>query len=282
MPPLNRQSISWHELPVPDHLKTRGGKKDQQRNALATLNQVANGASLRTPLLKNIKIRCDSPDHDTLPSRPKPDEAISYTASTFQPFGHLPLDPNDQMLWWKVGSLDMIDFQDWNLKIHQPSDFASMFCGVVRTSPYYEKITSSDRKDILACLSADPQVFDSIAEHFEARMNNHDKRDRYMVDVNGYRVGILRHCDALYAIENRCPHQQGPLAEGDIEEINNTLYIVCPWHHWRFELDSGKSSNSFRIDRPSANIFPARVVGGTLLVGFAQYNPVLFAKFDGF
>ena len=113
-------------------------------------------------------------------------------------------------------------------------------------------------------------------------MNDHAKRDRFMVDVNGYHVGILRHRDALYAIDNRCPHQNGPLALGEIEEINETLYIVCPWHHWRFELDSGKSSNPFRIDRPSANIFPAKVVKGTLLVGFAHYNPILFEEFNKF
>ncbi len=40
----------------------------------------------------------------------------------------------------------------------------------------------------------------------------------------------------FYALDNTCPHQGGPLAEGWIE---GTL-VTCPWHAWTFKLTDGK------------------------------------------
>ena len=39
------------------------------------------------------------------------------------------------------------------------------------------------------------------------------------------------------ALDNRCPHQGGPLGEGSIE---NGL-LRCPWHGWDFHPGSGDS-----------------------------------------
>jgi len=42
--------------------------------------------------------------------------------------------------------------------------------------------------------------------------------------------------DRIKAVENRCPHKQGPLAEGIISGVD----ILCPLHNWRIHLDSGE------------------------------------------
>jgi len=42
--------------------------------------------------------------------------------------------------------------------------------------------------------------------------------------------------DRIKAVENRCPHKQGPLAEGIISGDD----ILCPLHNWRIHLDSGE------------------------------------------
>ena len=39
------------------------------------------------------------------------------------------------------------------------------------------------------------------------------------------------------ALDNRCPHQGGPLGEGSIE---NGL-LRCPWHGWDYDPLSGKA-----------------------------------------
>ena len=47
----------------------------------------------------------------------------------------------------------------------------------------------------------------------------------------------LSHYQGKYgAIDNRCPHQGGPLGEGSIE---NGL-LRCPWHGWDFHPCTGK------------------------------------------
>src|SRR6202165_2527076 len=53
-----------------------------------------------------------------------------------------------------------------------------------------------------------------------------DEREIALFNVDG----------TFYALENTCPHQGGPLAEGWIEGKP----VTCPWHAWCFRLDDGK------------------------------------------
>jgi thiamine pyrophosphate-dependent acetolactate synthase large subunit-like protein/nitrite reductase/ring-hydroxylating ferredoxin subunit len=54
----------------------------------------------------------------------------------------------------------------------------------------------------------------------------------------GHRSLALTHYDGKYgALDNRCPHQGGPLGEGSIE---NGL-LRCPWHGWDYCPHSGKA-----------------------------------------
>ena len=39
----------------------------------------------------------------------------------------------------------------------------------------------------------------------------------------------------------------GPLEQGDIEELGDQLYIVCPWHSFDFNLNTGLSSNYLEL-----------------------------------
>src|ERR1700744_5490597 len=43
----------------------------------------------------------------------------------------------------------------------------------------------------------------------------------------------------LRAVDNRCPHRDGPLHEGWIENGE----ILCPWHGWSFDPVTGKCTN---------------------------------------
>ncbi|MEL7311168.1 MAG: thiamine pyrophosphate-dependent enzyme [Pseudomonadota bacterium] len=43
------------------------------------------------------------------------------------------------------------------------------------------------------------------------------------------------------AMDNRCPHQGGPLGEGAIEKgIEGKCWLRCPWHGWDFDPLTGK------------------------------------------
>lgn len=52
----------------------------------------------------------------------------------------------------------------------------------------------------------------------------------------------LTRYDGKYgALDNKCPHQGGPLGEGSIEKG----LLRCPWHGWDFDPISGKSPGGF-------------------------------------
>ncbi len=52
----------------------------------------------------------------------------------------------------------------------------------------------------------------------------------------------LTNIDGQYtAMENRCPHQGGPLGEGSIEVgSDGKCWLRCPWHGWDFDPVTGK------------------------------------------
>lgn len=67
--------------------------------------------------------------------------------------------------------------------------------------------------------------------------------DRRVKTVTIDTVSIaLTHYDGQYAaMDNRCPHQGGPLGEGSIEEgIEGKCWLRCPWHGWDFDPLTGK------------------------------------------
>lgn len=44
----------------------------------------------------------------------------------------------------------------------------------------------------------------------------------------------------LYCIDSPCYHAAGPLAEGDVLEIEDMLCVRCPWHHFLVDLETGR------------------------------------------
>lgn len=48
----------------------------------------------------------------------------------------------------------------------------------------------------------------------------------------------------FYALDAICSHEGGPLDLGDIEDINGSRCIVCPWHNYEFRLVDGVSESS--------------------------------------
>jgi 3-phenylpropionate/trans-cinnamate dioxygenase ferredoxin subunit len=51
-------------------------------------------------------------------------------------------------------------------------------------------------------------------------------------------IGVFNCSGSYYAIEDRCSHDDGPLAEGELDEA--TCTVECPRHGSRFDLKTGK------------------------------------------
>ena len=59
-----------------------------------------------------------------------------------------------------------------------------------------------------------------------------------LVEVEGRKIGVFN-CDGqLYAIEDRCSHDDGPLAEGEFDP--DACTVECPRHGSLFDLTSGR------------------------------------------
>ncbi len=56
-------------------------------------------------------------------------------------------------------------------------------------------------------------------------------------EAGGVTVCLARSGGELLALDNLCPHRQGPLGQGWIEGNS----VVCPWHSWAFDLRSGEA-----------------------------------------
>ena len=52
-------------------------------------------------------------------------------------------------------------------------------------------------------------------------------------------VGVYNLGGELYAIEDRCSHDDGPLAEGDFDPEEG--FAVCPRHGARIDIRTGKA-----------------------------------------
>ena len=54
--------------------------------------------------------------------------------------------------------------------------------------------------------------------------------------VGRYEVAVFYVGGQYYALENACPHQGGPIADGFVEDTT----VTCPWHAWCYDLKAGK------------------------------------------
>ena len=55
-------------------------------------------------------------------------------------------------------------------------------------------------------------------------------------------IGVYNCDGALYALEDRCSHDDGPLCEGDFDCTEGVA--VCPRHGARFEIATGRALRS--------------------------------------
>ena len=58
-----------------------------------------------------------------------------------------------------------------------------------------------------------------------------------LVEWEDLEIGVFNCAGTVYAIEDRCSHDDGPLVEGILDEAGCT--IECPRHGSRFSLESG-------------------------------------------
>jgi len=78
--------------------------------------------------------------------------------------------------------------------------------------------------------------------------------------ANGHREICLTHYQGkICALDNRCPHQGGPLGEGSIEKG----LLRCPWHGWDYDPCTGKAPGY----DDGVTTYPVEIRDGAVYVG---------------
>ena len=78
------------------------------------------------------------------------------------------------------------------------------------------------------------------------------------VDIAVFRTGD----DAVFAVEDQCPHKGGPLSQGIVFGHS----VTCPLHGWVVGLDSGEACAP---DQGCTRRLPVRVDAGEVMLALA-------------
>jgi nitrite reductase [NAD(P)H] small subunit len=86
-------------------------------------------------------------------------------------------------------------------------------------------------------------------------------REGRQATIGDREIAVFNLGDRFLAVDNRCPHKGGPLADG----IVAGTAVVCPLHAWKVSLESGG------VQRPAdaavcVRTYPTRVEEGVVWI----------------
>ncbi len=85
--------------------------------------------------------------------------------------------------------------------------------------------------------------------------------ERILIDIDGEPIAVFNVGGQYFAIMDVCSHDDGPVAEGTLNEFE----IECPRHGAHFDLRTGKALSLPAVaDIPA---YPVRVVGSEVQIG---------------
>ena len=95
-------------------------------------------------------------------------------------------------------------------------------------------------------------------------LNDIPRRGARCVKNGDMTIAVFRTVDdKIYALEDKCPHRQGPLSQGIVHDG----CVTCPLHNWVISLETGEAQGA---DEGSTASFPARLDGDTILLAIGM------------
>ncbi|MEM9678307.1 MAG: nitrite reductase small subunit NirD [Pseudomonadota bacterium] len=68
--------------------------------------------------------------------------------------------------------------------------------------------------------------------------------------------------DQVFALEDKCPHKNGPLSQGIVHDG----CVTCPLHNWVISLSTGQAQGA---DEGETRTYPVKLDGDTILLDAA-------------
>jgi 3-phenylpropionate/trans-cinnamate dioxygenase ferredoxin subunit len=85
--------------------------------------------------------------------------------------------------------------------------------------------------------------------------------ERILIDIDGEPIAVFNIAGQYFAIMDVCSHDDGPVAEGELNEFE----IICPRHGAHFDVRDGKALTlPAVVDIPA---YPVRVEGDAIQLG---------------
>src|SRR5688572_3909483 len=96
----------------------------------------------------------------------------------------------------------------------------------------------------------------------EARARILPDRPQLLI-LAGKRICLVLHENEFFAVQDTCTHNGESLSKGRVNFLGD---IVCPWHGYRFNLQSGRATDS---SSPDLTTFPVKVDATGFYIGVA-------------
>ena len=88
--------------------------------------------------------------------------------------------------------------------------------------------------------------------------------ERVFIEIDGDPIVVFNIAGIYFAIGDVCSHDDGPVAEGDLQEFD----IECPRHGARFDLRTGKALTlPAVVDIPA---YPVRIEADEIQIGLPR------------
>ncbi|HEV2247176.1 MAG TPA: Rieske 2Fe-2S domain-containing protein [Terriglobia bacterium] len=92
-----------------------------------------------------------------------------------------------------------------------------------------------------------------------AKLSELDPGIAKAVEVNGKAIAVFNVNGKIFATDNTCLHQGGPLGEGMLE--GNV--VTCPWHMWQYNVCTGENLEDSLL---KLETYPVQVEGDEIKV----------------
>ena len=88
--------------------------------------------------------------------------------------------------------------------------------------------------------------------------------ERILLEIDNMSIVIFNIAGDVYALEDRCTHDNGPLGEGEIEGFE----IICPRHGARFDVRDGRALTLPAVE--PTRYFPTRIIDNQIEIGIPE------------
>jgi nitrite reductase/ring-hydroxylating ferredoxin subunit len=104
----------------------------------------------------------------------------------------------------------------------------------------------------------------------EVSMGRPGGRERWLVEHEGRRYAVFDHRGRFVVTDASCPHRGGPLIEGMVRDGR----LVCPWHWYAFDLESGACRTAAAV---ALTIYPASLRDDEVIAQIEPPAPVTWS-----